>query len=400
VQDLVVVVRIFSGIKAAIESNHWTHSGSPAYYHLIRKLDMSDDFKLKLYFLAPSVINNNIKKKVYFDNLNTAAKFIPYYPLPFSRHSSTLKRVEFFYNKIRQYLVIIIETRNFKYFYIDRDNILLTFMLLIMFRSNMVVTRLLGVTEGLYKHLVVRNNILSKIIRWTFNSNRSYFICTNDGSYAELTKKNLDNDRFYLLFNGVDKPPTSLRDSRGNGEFKNKIVISYISRIVENKGHINFINSINNIENKKLIIYIIGDGNLRKQCEELVGKYKLNDIVFFKGNVAHKDAMIYLANSDIFVYINYDGSFGNGVLEASQLGLPIVTLSHKSFSSKKYPFFKYIENNDRIEENLSLFLKEFIFNESLGQLMSKNSAEFSDRFLISWNDRIDEEIKIINSIFI
>ena len=188
-QDLVVVVRIFSGIKAAIESNHWTHSGSPAYYHLIRKLDMSDDFKLKLYFLAPSVINNNIKKKVYFDNLNTAAKFIPYYPLPFSRHSSTLKRVEFFYNKIRQYLVIIIETRNFKYFYIDRDNILLTFMLLIMFRSNMVVTRLLGVTEGLYKHLVVRNNILSKIIRWTFNSNRSYFICTNDGSYAELTKK-------------------------------------------------------------------------------------------------------------------------------------------------------------------------------------------------------------------
>ena len=67
---------------------------------------------------------------------------------------------------------------------------------------------------------------------------------------------------------------------------------------------------------------------------------------------------------------------------------------------QKYPFFKYIENNDRIEENLSLFLKEFIFNESLGQLMSKNSAEFSDRFLISWNDRIDEEIKIINSIFI
>jgi glycosyltransferase involved in cell wall biosynthesis len=398
VQDLVVVTRIFSGIESAIDSGHWTHSGSPAYYHFIRKLDSNNKLKCKLFFLSPNIIGKNKKKDILFDNIDIVGKFIPYYPFPFSSHIPVFKKIEFFYNKFRQYILILSETSSSRCYYIDRDNILLSFVLLVMSRSNVVITRLLGVTESLYMHLTNRGNIYSKIIRWTFGNDKSYFICTNDGSYAELTKNNLGYSNFYLLFNGVDKGILSTLKPNNNN-FDGKIVISYISRIVPNKGHINFINSLRKVSNHdNLIVYIVGDGALKGQCQDLVCKYMLDSFVFFTGGLRHKNAMHYLSMSDLFVYINFDGSFGNSVLEASQFGLPIVTLLHKSLPLDKYPFFKFIKNNHEIEENITSFIENFIDNKQLRKSMSESSIDFYNSYLVSWDDRINTEIDIINSI--
>jgi glycosyltransferase involved in cell wall biosynthesis len=398
-QELIIVTRIFSGIESALVSGHWKHSGSPAYYYFIRQLDLSEDFTYKLYFLSPNVIGDNKQGKVLFDNLNVVANVVPYYSIPLSKHLPILKKVEFFYNKVRQYMFVITQNYSSRFYYIDRDNILLSFILLVISRSNTVITRLLGVPPGLYQHLTHRNNVYSKIIKWVFNNNRSYFICTNDGSFAEATKEKVKNDRFYLLFNGVDKGPIFKPKTVSRKERNEILTISYISRIDLVKGHINFIKSLRKSKIKdKLQVYIIGDGSLKEQCQSLVKNYGLEDVVMFTGRITHRKAMKYLYDSDMFIAINYDGSFGNGVLEAANMGIPIVTLAHKSFPAKKYPFFEFIENDGEIDKHLEKFIEKFFYSESLQKLMSRNSVKFSDSYLLNWNDRIDIELDIISSI--
>ena len=397
-QELVVITRIFSGIEIALESGHWVHSGSPAYYHFIRKLNLTDSLKYKLYFLSPKPIGDNKRKKVIFDNLNTTAKVIPYYCFIFSAKLSICKKIEFFYNKIMQYMTVFFETFYSKYYYIDRDNILLSSLLLSVSRYNIVFTRLLGVTEGLYEHLTVKDNYYSRIIRWTFKNNRSYFICTNDGSYVEETKRKFGGNKFHLLFNGVDKI-LSPKIKKTYEQQDSKIVITYISRIVEDKGHVEFINSLRGLRDyDNLHVYIVGDGDLKKRCMDLVNKYALDDVVSFTGSLEHTEVMSYLMRTTLFVSLNYHGSFGNGVLEAAQHGVPIVTLSHKGFSSNKYPLLKFINNDEKVEDSLTSFIDKFRNDKILAQNMSNNSIEFSRNYLVSWDERIDYEIVIISSV--
>jgi glycosyltransferase involved in cell wall biosynthesis len=398
-QKLIIVTRIFSGIEASLISGHWEHSGSPAYYHFIRKIDLSNEFTCKFYLLSHKIIGDNQYKKLSFDNLDIVAEIIPYYSLPFSQYSSFLKKSEFFYNKVRQYALILSKNYRSRYYYVGRDNILLSYILLVVSRSNIVITRVLGVNKGLYEHLMHRNNIYSKIIRWVFDNDRSYFICTNDGSFSEATKEKIKNNRFYLLFNGVDKSlisaPKTITQKKSDG----KIVISYISRIAPVKGHTNFIKALSKSGVKdKLRVYIIGDGELKKHCQSLVKDYGLDDTVVFTGSLIHKKAMEYLSSSDIFIAINPDGSFGNSVLEAANMGIPVVTLAHKSFSEKKYPFFEFIGIDEDIDEYLAKFIEKFVHSKSLQKSLAKSSVNFSSRYLVSWDDRIDTELDIIKSI--
>ncbi len=399
-QELVVVTRFFSGIEDILTTGHWGHSGSPAYYHFIRKLDLREDIDYKFFLLSPKLIGNNRKKIIVFDNLDVVANIVPYYPIFFSEYISFIKKIEFFYNKIRQYIFVLSRAYQANNYYIDRDNILFTFILLAISRSNIVITRLLGVPENMYKHLTYRGNIYSKIIRWVFNHNRAYFVCTNDGSYAEKISKKFGGDRFYLLFNGVDKNLISIPKVFKNKEFPKITKIAYVSRIVPGKGHVDIIEVLRKINTKNsVVVYMIGDGKLEDKCKKLVKKYRLDDNILFLGKLSHKNTIEYISRSDIFISINYDGSFGNGVLEAATLGLPIVTLKHKGVLSKEYcQFFKFIENNEKTKRDLEKFLEDFMSHKLLRQIMSKNSIEFSKRYLIDWEDRVDSEIDSIVSI--
>ena len=400
-KELVVVARVFSGIEIALKTGHWEHSGSPAYYHFIRKLDLRKDISYKLFLLSSKLIGNNRKKTLVFDNLNVVANIVPYYPILFSKYIPFLGKIEFFYNKIIQYIYILFKTYKVKNYYIDRDNILLTFILLAMPRSNIVFTRLLGVPESIYRHLTYRNNIYSRIIKWTFSHNRSYFFCTNDGSYAEEVSKKFGSDRFYLLFNGIDKGLLSVFNPDRNKEDLKTIKIAYVSRIEPGKGHVTIIEALNKIHTTSgIIVHMIGDGRLNNECKKLVKKYGLCDTVLFLGRLPHDKTISYISNSDVFISINYDGSFGNGVLEAATLGIPVVTLQHKSFLSNKYhQFFRFIENHEKIEDDLVKFLEDFMCNRLLRNTMSRGSIKFSNRYLVSWDNRIDTEIDIMTSVY-
>jgi len=231
------------------------------------------------------------------------------------------------------------------------------------------------------------------MIKWVFRNKNSYFICSNDGSYAELTDKLVNDNRFFLLFNGVNKNTHNLYKSKKSSE---KIRVVYISRIEENKGHYDFIKFIKNFNLKEnLEVIFIGDGSLKKEYSKLVNQLKLENIIHFYGRIKHESVTSQLKKSDLFLSLNYDGSFGNGVLEAAQLSLPIVTLLHPGCLTEEVYSFKVIKNNKNLYKELLSFFTDFISSPELRKAMSANSYNFSKKNLISWEDRIDKELYFI-----
>ena len=394
-QKLVVVAQFYSGLDSIIDSKHWEHSGSPAYYHFVSQLDSSSNFDYQLFLLSTKLSKNIVSKKIFFDNLKNPAMIIPYYPFVFSGPVNFLKIIEFLYNKIRQYYFVLRNSHSAKCYYVDRDNLLLS-ALLLLFTRKKVITRLLGVTDILYGHLVKKKNLYSKLIRWVFDHPRSHFVCTKDGSYAELAEEKVGKERFCLLFNGVNKVKGRSYSHKENNE---KVNIIYLSRIEPNKGHIDFLNAIakSNLSHRLEVVFV-GDGSLRGDCIKLANSIGVGEIVHFVGRLSHEKAMIYLKKADLFLSLNNHGSLGNGVLEAAQFGLPIVTLLHPGCLTDDLNLFHVIKQNQDLQNNVADFLNRFIDDPSLRQSMSMNSIEFSERCLVSWEERMDIEFRFIKNI--
>ena len=55
------------------------------------------------------------------------------------------------------------------------------------------------------------------------------------------------------------------------------------------------------------------------------------------GLLNHSNAVNELSKADLVISINYDGVFGNGVLEALKMGIPLIVMKHPGcHSSNKY----------------------------------------------------------------
>lgn len=390
VRKLVVVARFFSGLEPVIRKGEWIHAGSPAYYHFIRLLDINPKFDYQLFLLIPEVGGEETIQCTKLRNLSRTLTVIPYYKLFLSDYVKLIKKLEFFYNKLKQYIAVLKSTRSADCYYVDRDNILFA-ALILLFKDVKVITRLLGVTASLYQHLTERNNMYSRIIRWVFNHHNSYFVCTNDGSYAEATARIFGQSHFNLLFNGVDK---SLMRTVPRRDGRLRIV--YLSRIEQDKGYEDFINAIVQSELSDFLdIMIIGDGSLMGEIEALVRKVGLGKRVTFAGRLSHSDAMEQLKEADLFFSINHHGTFGNGVLEAAQMGLPVVTLSHQGCFTEEQYAFEVLANDDKLRENAARAIIRFVQNNSWSDKLAKGSRNFANRCLVSWEERIKNEFDII-----
>ena len=389
--NLAVIMQFYSGLNQIIKTNEWSHSGSPAYFNFIQGLELSKDFNYQLILLSTFKDNKKIQY-LKLNNLEKVVVIVPYYPLLMSYRFRFIKKIENFYNKVRQYFAVIRLTKTVKYYYIDRDNILFSYFVL-RFRNAKVVVRLLGVTENLYEHLTIRNNIFSKVIKWVFNHPDVNIICTNDGSYAEATKNQYKN-KFHLLFNGVD---TNLKRNLQLGK---RLKVVYLSRIVGNKGHEDFINGIakSNLINK-LDVKIIGDGGLKNNMEAISSNLHLDECINFMGRLSHHEAIDELSRADLVISINYDGVYGNVVLEASQMSIPVIVLEHPECRSGSLYNLLELKRDIRLADGIAKLLRKAVNDRVwLGDL-GKRSEQFSSKYLSSWNQRIELEMLIIKRFF-
>ena len=129
------------------------------------------------------------------------------------------------------------------------------------------------------------------------------------------------SDKVSYIYNGVDDMPYKRHEM-----LHTPIEICCVASITERKGQRFIIDALshfnrNNIPNVHFTF--IGDGDIRKDLEDLVTQKSLGSYISFVG--MSNEVPAYLKKSDIFILPSEDEGLPMSILEAMREGLPIVS---------------------------------------------------------------------------
>jgi len=134
-------------------------------------------------------------------------------------------------------------------------------------------------------------------------------IITCSDEIANVIKKEMkiEESKIYTIYNGVNLEkfyPKDKNELRRTYKISSdKFIILTISRLKKIKGIDVLIYALNSVlkKFKNTELFIIGDGDYRKNLEKLVHKLDLQDYVKFLGNIPNDNLSDYYNLSDIFV---------------------------------------------------------------------------------------------------
>lgn len=164
-----------------------------------------------------------------------------------------------------------------------------------------------------------------------------------------------------LLHNAIDYQKFyKKRDTTGN---RDKISLINVGSFVEKKNQ-NFLIDIAKILNDKNIdfeLHLLGDGDDRPALEEKTNTLKLNERVFFHGNVNNVEEFLW--SYDMYLHSATYEPLGLVLLEAMAAGLPVITLDGRG-------------NRDLIEQGKNGYM-----------LFEQNAEDFALKIIELWNDK-------------
>ena len=116
--------------------------------------------------------------------------------------------------------------------------------------------------------------------------------------------------------------------------------ILFVGRIEGRKVLISRLRAIAKVKRDDRAVTVVGDGPLKNEVVEYVGKAGLGTQVYFAGRISDKELPAYYRGADIFCSPATHGeSFGIVLLEAMASGLPIVAFANTGYTEtlKNYP---------------------------------------------------------------
>ena len=155
----------------------------------------------------------------------------------------------------------------------------------------------------------------------------SFFACSLDAGICRYGKKICNSDKFKIINNAIelDKYRKNQDEKeRVLNEFKLKdaFVVGHIGRFTYAKNHPFIIEVFKEIlkikENAKLLL--VGEGELRRELEELIEKEGIKDKVILTG--VRKDITALLQVMDVFIFPSHSEGLGIAVIEAQTMGIP------------------------------------------------------------------------------
>tara|TARA_Y100001970_G_C14256637_1_gene875960 strand:- start:2314 stop:3540 length:1227 start_codon:yes stop_codon:yes gene_type:complete len=403
--NILFVTRLYSGFEKSLYQKVWKPEGVPTIYNLFNKL--SKNHKLKIIFTAKdsgtTYSSNWIEKKdldVKLKNLNadlTVLCGIKYF------FNFVPRKIAMIMRDIRQFIKVAIYVQKIKpdIIYCDSANVVIAYLLTIIFSRKPVVVRVLGICS-FWRSITNSKRLVHRIYKFAFKGKFSAVIGTQDGSGIEYWFKDTLNKKVsrYVLLNGVDE---ALNIKKYNQKYK---TILFVGRLEEYKGIITFLNAIIKIlENNKYIlnVIVVGDGTLYKQAIKLCKESGFLSQFQFLKSIPHKDVLKYHINSDIYVSANTDGNLINTNLEAisSDACMIIPKPQKKKFIDiETYKLLGNAVTYYEVNNVNDLMEKILYFLENPNKILEfKNKISDSKlKFIRTWDERMIEEEEILKNI--
>lgn len=166
-------------------------------------------------------------------------------------------------------------------------------------------------------------NILQYSIRYTADY---LFACSVTSGEWLFGKKACKNNNFYLIKNAIDTNQyifnNQIRDKvRKKLKIEDKFVVGHIGRFHHQKNHNYLIDVFKEIYeiNKKSILILVGDGDLRHSIEKKINDLGLSDNVIFTGVTDNVSEL--LQAMDVFVFPSLYEGLPVTLVEAQAAGL-------------------------------------------------------------------------------
>ena len=395
---ILFVTSYYSALQKSFEEDCWNPTGMPAIGKLFEGLNKRGiDFETVF-------IDRNSKKDEFYQFRNKRFDTdVSIFKIAEKCKIKYIQGIGKSYNSFLVYNKVIKTCRNYDLIYVDRANIVAGAFFVL--AGKRVVLRLHGVTDFLdnFKKLYFRlmNPLKLLCLRAPFIS----VICSEDGSPGkQFIQKYTKSKLGITLLNGVDRSYKTesleiLKKRLGIPE--DMIVLLFSSRLSRDKGILDFIDVICELQKSRVDFYtiIVGDGECHKEVEHIIVKHSLKNVLL-TGVVDHINIYEYYQVSDIYISLNKLGNLSNTVLEAVNAGKCIVTLSKSNRSYKDvstYEFFKeaalYV-NRDSIKESLTKVILKLIATPELIAI-KKSDVKKCQSKLVTWNTRIEKEIKLL-----
>ena len=183
-----------------------------------------------------------------------------------------------------------------------------------------------------YYKLGVAESLMWKYLRWFYGACEQIYVPSE--SMAEVLREHGITENLYLWERGVlidrfnpEKRSSAWRENLGIQE--DEVVISFISRLVWEKGLDIFAEVIDTLKKKGIRhrSVIVGDGPAREELQTRL------HATLFLGYQRGDDLATAYASSDIFLFPSETETFGNVTLEAMASGLPSVCADATGSSS-------------------------------------------------------------------
>lgn len=149
-------------------------------------------------------------------------------------------------------------------------------------------------------------------------------LCFRTVGVCQATSRNManaplaDGSRIVTVYNGVPEPPAGIHHAEGS------LIFVCVGRLAPPKDHATLLRAfaafVSSMPGARL--WIVGDGRLRQELEDLRRQLALEDSVTFWGE--RRDAYAFLRGADVFVLSSHSEGLPMSLLEAMAVGLPAI----------------------------------------------------------------------------
>lgn len=177
--------------------------------------------------------------------------------------------------------------------------------------------------EYFFPNNKIKKIISHKIFQMGLSRSDKIVFVSKAGEKSYLNEFKMDRDKTVVIYNGIGLEKLEY------GREKNKVCVdpynlTYIGRLNKVKGIELLLSAVKDLRIKHNVkVSIVGDGEQRKELEQLAEKLKIQDITTFYGQ--QRDVKPFLEDASIFVYPSiWQEVFGISLVEAMAYGIPCV----------------------------------------------------------------------------